>query len=457
MKPASPTRCAIYLRVSLDTTGEQLAVSRQREDCRRIATERGWTISAEYVDNSISASDKRKDRPAYDRMVTAFADNEFDALVCWDLDRLTRQPRQLEDWIDAATDRGLVLVTANGEADLSTDGGRLFARIKASVARAEIERKSVRQKRAAQQRAETGGVPKGVRLTGYDVDGQVIDHEAEIVRRMFERFHAGDSLRGIVEWLQQTGVPSRNGGPWNPSTVRTILTNPRYAGRVVYLGTQTGHTGSWTPIVDTATFDIVNVKLSDPRRRTQVGTDRKHLGSGLYLCGVCGRPVRSHSGGRYRCPAGGHITRIAASIDDFVLRVLRARLAKADLANMLRPPEDQKAKAIADEIRQLRARLVTFEADYDAGLIDGQRLKSATDKTRTKLVRAESAQIRMMTNAGVAGMLTAPDPVVAFNAAPLGVPRAVLNFFATVTLLPAPRGTKFTPDNDTVLFEPKHP
>jgi hypothetical protein len=41
--------------------------------------------------------------------------------VCWDLDRLTRQPRQLEDWIDAATDNGLKLTTANGEADLATD------------------------------------------------------------------------------------------------------------------------------------------------------------------------------------------------------------------------------------------------------------------------------------------------------------------------------------------------
>ncbi|WP_267888213.1 recombinase family protein [Mycobacterium ostraviense] len=49
----------------------------------------------------------------------------FDALVVWDLDRLTSQPRQLEDWIDAAEGRGLALITTNGEADLTTDGGRM--------------------------------------------------------------------------------------------------------------------------------------------------------------------------------------------------------------------------------------------------------------------------------------------------------------------------------------------
>ena len=52
-------RAAIYLRVSLDSTGEQLAVQRQREDCRKIAADRGWTVVGEYVDNSVSASGKK--------------------------------------------------------------------------------------------------------------------------------------------------------------------------------------------------------------------------------------------------------------------------------------------------------------------------------------------------------------------------------------------------------------
>ena len=449
----SMTNAALYLRISLDITGEHLAVDRQREDCRRIATERGWTIVEEYVDNSVSASKRATKRPAYDRMVTDFTAGHFEALVCWDLDRLTRQPRQLEDWIDAAEERGLLLTTANGEADLSTDGGRLFARIKASVARAEVERKSARQKRAAAQRADRGKPPSGARLTGYTDGGQIVADEALVVRSMFTRFSAGDSLRGITVWLTEQGVQTRFGKPWGPTSVRRILTNPRYAGRAIYCGKTTGKAGQWDAIVDEAAFDAVQARLTDPRRITnRLGTDRKHLGSGIYLCGVCGRPLCSHSGSRYRCRAGGHVTRMGESIDVYVLAHIRARLARADVADLLTVPDTDAAKALTAQIGGLRARLGAIEADYDADLIDGRRFAVATEKVQAELTRAETTRARVAGGEGLASVLTAPDPVAAFDSAPLGVKRAVLAALAVVTLLPAPRSLKFNPE--TVRVEP---
>lgn len=446
------TNAAVYLRVSNDATGERLAVDRQREDCRRIATERGWSITEEYVDNSVSASKPTTRRPAYDRMVNDFKAGQFEALVCWDLDRLTRQPRQLEDWIDAAQERGLLLTTANGEADLSTDGGRLFARIKASVARAEVERKSARQKRAAAQRADRGRPPSGVRLTGYSVAGAVIADEADIVRSIYARFSGGDSLRGITVWLTAHDVETRHGKQWSPSSVRSILTNPRYAGRAIYCGQATGKTGQWEAIVAEATFDGVQARLSDPRRTTnRVGTDRRHLGSGLYLCGVCGGPVRSHSGCRYRCPVGGHITRMGESIDMLVHSVVRARLARADVAGLLAAPDNHGARHLAVKITDLRARLGRIEADYDAELIDGKRYAVASEKVQAELKSAETAQARLSGGEALGSILTALDPVAAYDGSPLGVQRAALAALASVTLLPAQRGHKF--NSDTVRIE----
>lgn len=446
------TAAAVYLRVSLDVTGEHLAVERQREDCRRLASDRGWTIAEEYVDNSISASKKNAKRPAYDRMVTDFADGRFSALVCWDLDRLTRQPRQLEDWIDAAEERGLLLTTANGEADLSTDGGRLFARIKASVARAEVERKSARQKRAAAQRAEHGRSPSGVRLTGYTVGGDVVPVEAALVSGIFARFAAGDSLRGITAWLNNERVRTRGGKPWSPSTVRSILVNPRYAGRAVYCGRATGAAGRWEAIVDDATFDAVQAQLTDPRRITnRVGIDRKHLGSGLYRCGICLGLLRSHSGGRYRCPVGGHITRMGASIDTFVTAVIRARLSRPDATDLLAEPDTEAARHLAAEISNRRARLVRIEADYDADLIDGRRYAIAMEKVRAELTTLETTRSRSVGGSAFAAVLGTADPASAFDQAPLGTRRGILDTLATVTLLPAPRGHKFDPD--TVRIE----
>lgn len=434
-------RCAIYLRQSLDLAGDGLAVTRQREDCRKIAADRGWTIVGEYIDNSISASDRRKHRPGYDQLVTAYENGEFAAVVCWDLDRLTRQPRQLEDWIEAAEERGLLLVTANGEADLSTDGGRLFARMKAAVARAEVERKSARQRRAALQRSEQGKPPLGVRLTGYTPAGDLVPDEAAAIAGMFARFAAGDSLRSIAAWLDTTGVPTRRGGKWNPSSVRTVLTNPRYAGRAVYQGKPTGKRGGWLSIVDDTTFDLVQARLSDPRRRTQQGTDRRHLGAGLYLCGACGERVRSWSGDRYRCPAAC-ITRARDPIDEYVVDVVRARLRRDDIQALVSAEDDGEVAEMVAEVARLRGRLEAIEADYDAGLIDGRRFATATEKVHAELTAAERELSRVSSSGAADGVLRAPDPVRAFDVAPLMIRRGVLDALYVVRLGPAPRGRR---------------
>lgn len=57
--------CAVYLRISLDSTGEGLAVERQRQDCIAIAAKRGWTVHDIYIDNSVSASKSTVRRPQY--------------------------------------------------------------------------------------------------------------------------------------------------------------------------------------------------------------------------------------------------------------------------------------------------------------------------------------------------------------------------------------------------------
>ena len=56
-------RAAIYLRQSKDPDQTGLAVDRQRIDCEKLATERGWTVVRTEVDNDMSASSgRRRDR-----------------------------------------------------------------------------------------------------------------------------------------------------------------------------------------------------------------------------------------------------------------------------------------------------------------------------------------------------------------------------------------------------------
>jgi DNA invertase Pin-like site-specific DNA recombinase len=434
---------AIYARQSLDRSGDLLAVQRQIEDARKLAEHRGWTVTEEYIDNSLSGSDKKVVRPAYNKLIDDYQAGRFDALICADLDRLTRQPVQLEWWIDAAEERGLKIVTTNGEADLSTDGGRLFARIKASVARAETERKGARQQRAALQRAELGKPPTGVRLTGYTAKGEVDEDEAAIVKLVYARFAEGDSIRSLVTWLQTEGIATRTGKPWGPNSVRRMLTNPRYAGRAIYQGKPNGKAGSWTPIVDGATFDLVQARISDPRRKTQIGTDRKHLGGGLYLCAACETPVVSFSKGRYYCRGCG-MSRTGRHIDELVTELVRHRLAMPDLATILTRPVEGKTGELVDELERLRARRKQADEDYDAGHIDGQRYSIATQKIKAQ--QRDTAERLALLHRGP-DFLYGPDPVAAFDAAPLMLKRATIETLMLVKLHPGRPGRRsFDPD-----------
>ena len=445
----TPRRAALYLRMSLDHTGEKLGIERQREQCESICAQHGWQIVGVYEDNSISATDARKYRPGYDNLVQAYAAGQFDALVCYDLDRLTRQPRQLEDWIDAAEGRGLAVVTANGEADLTTDGGRLFARMKLAVARSEVERKSARQKAAAHQRAKLGRPPLGTRLTGYTAKGETVPDEAELVRRIFAMFSAGESLRMIARTLTGEGVPThraRKGlptdGQWNPTSITTILTNPRYAGRAIYQGeVMTETVGNWEPLVGGDVFDLVQARLSDPRRKTnRVGTDRKHLGSGLYVCADCGQPCTSFSNGRYRCKQA-HVNRSMPQVDSFVRDIIAERLRQPDVADLLTPATED-LTPLLEESERLRTRLAAVESDYDAGLIDGHRFASAKEFIHAELAGVQQKMAVADRGTALGEVLGSEDPAAEFLAAGIMRQRVVIGALATVRLHRGKRGSR---------------
>ena len=446
---ADAVRVAIYNRISQDRTGERAAVTRQLEDARALAAARGWaTVEPPYVDNSISAYKRTTRRPGYERMAADYRAGKFEAIITYDLDRLTRQPRQLEDWIDEAESRGLKLVTTNGEADLSTDAGRLFARIKVAVGRSEMERKGARQARAIRQRVENGKVLAGVRLTGYDDKGNVIEAEADLVRDLFQRFAAGETLHGLARSLEDAGVPTRRGGKWAASTLLTLLRNPRYAGRAVYKGKPTGHPGDWEPIVEAALFNAVQAKLQDPRRKTnREGTARKWLGSGLYRCGVCGGRVRTN-GPQYWCPAGGHVARLMQPIDELVTAVVQARLARPDVVRAFAVRDDAAAAELNSRADALTSRLKAIEGDYDSGLIDGRRFKIASERVQAEITSVHAERARLVGNSPVAEMLASNDPVALFNAASLDTRRAVIDALMVVTLRPTQRGARtFNPES----------
>ncbi|WP_353107924.1 recombinase family protein [Gordonia sp. (in: high G+C Gram-positive bacteria)] len=440
------TRAAIYTRISLDAAGHSLGVKRQEEDARAIIAARGWDVAGVWSDNSVTASDSNVRRPGYDSLLNAYDAGLFDALVCWDLDRLTRQPRQLEDWIDRAESRGLAIVTSNGEADLTTDGGRMYARIKAAVARAEIERKSARQKRAEIQRAHSGmWRRKGPRPTGYTQGGDILPGEADVVRRIFREFIAGETVTGIARRLDRDGVPTRGAKAWHPASVRSILVNPLYAARVSLNGeVLDGVEAQWEPLIDGGDFDRASAIINAPERRARsVPVARRYQGSGLYICGECGYRVASRSSRSYQCK--GHVSRLRTVIDEYVNEVIAARLRRPDAADLLADAAPDVAPLIAESTR-IRGRIAAVDEEYMADEIDGRLHRAKVERLRAQLAEVEERIGGTKSTAALSATLADPDPGQAFLDSGLMMRRSIIDALAEVRLFKNVKGKHFEPD-----------
>ncbi len=264
-------------------------MKRQREDAMTLIKAKGWALYKEYEDNSISASRREKKRPRYDEMRADYEAGRFTVIVCYDLDRLTRQPAQLEQWIEASETQGLRIVTLNGEADLATDAGRLFARIKVSVARSEVERMSARRKRANEQTVASGKPAPGRRPFGWEVDGITIrPTEAAVVREAYASVLAGDSLRKLVREWNGRGVESPQKTPWTAFKLGQLLGRDRNYGALLRYGVEQPKS-LIQPIVDRDTHEgamAIIAGRAQPGRKPE-----KHLLSGLATCATCGRKL----------------------------------------------------------------------------------------------------------------------------------------------------------------------
>ncbi len=159
----------IYVRISSDRGGTRAGVRRQLEDCRAWAKSHGATVAEVYEDNDVSAY-RGKPRPGYRRMCEALKAGERDGVIVWHNDRLHRNARELEDFIDLIEATGAAVATVtSGDYDLTTTTGRAMARIGCALARLESEDKSRRIKRQALQAAREGRRSGGgTRAYGYE-------------------------------------------------------------------------------------------------------------------------------------------------------------------------------------------------------------------------------------------------------------------------------------------------
>jgi DNA invertase Pin-like site-specific DNA recombinase len=286
---------AAYVRVSTtEQATEGFSLDEQTRRIEAYAAGQDWMVDRLYMDAGVSGSVAFAARP---QGAEAFARAaEHDRLVVTKLDRLGRSAPDLLSVIEHFTSAGCDVVSVSESLDTSTSHGRLLRTVLAGVAEFEHDRIServaeVERAKAQAGRPHGGPAPYGYRYAGNRGGLTVEPGEAAVVKRIFAAFSSGQSMTAIARSLHQDGIPTRKGRYWRTSTVRGILGNPVYVGRI-------RHKGETFParhqsLVDPDTYDRVMSLLADtPRRARGRPPKGDHLfRGGMLRCAECGEAM----------------------------------------------------------------------------------------------------------------------------------------------------------------------
>lgn len=134
--------------------------------------------------------------------------------------------------------------------------------------------------------------------TGIFVEPQ----QAEVVRQIYQRYLAGESLEGIADFLFRASIPSPQGKErWTRPVINNLLSNPKYIGYIISFDEffmAQGEKGKRSNV------DEYTGKRKDARYSS------KNILSGLLVCAECGANYR-----RITRPSGEVVWRCANRVE----------------------------------------------------------------------------------------------------------------------------------------------
>jgi site-specific DNA recombinase len=323
----STMRVAAYVRVSTSRQVKLQTIEQQLEMVRRHAQEQGWELSEEDTFRDDGYSGTTLGRPALDALRDKARLRELEVVVVPSPDRLARNYVHQMVLIEEFEKNGCRVEFV--ERPMSSEpNDQLLLQIRGAVAEYERTLLAERMRRGRLAKYKAGlllpwtHVPYGLRVDPdrpRDPAGVSLDEaKAAVVTEIFAAYlEPGMSLFGVSRHLREMGVPAPRGGKaWSTATLRGILTNPVYAGRV-YAGRARyrparirrsathpiGHPHDsavplppeeWIPVaqvpavVSQQQFDLVREKLSKNRSFARRNNKtNEHLLRALVSCGEC--------------------------------------------------------------------------------------------------------------------------------------------------------------------------
>ena len=374
---------AAYIRVSTDDQVEYSPAS-QLEKIRDYAKRNGYILPDEYVymDEGISGRHTAK-RAAFNRMIGTAKQKPkpFDAILLWKFSRFARNREDSIVYKSMLRKQCGIDVISISE-NIGDD--KMSVLIEALI-EAMDEYYSINLSEEV-KRGMTEKVSRGEAVTipsfGYQIrDGKYIPDPdtAPIIRRIFTDFANGKGMIVIARELNDLGLRTRRGNLFENRTIRYILRNPVYIGKIRWTPTgkadyRSGSSdtmiieGTHEPLIDTALWHQAQDKLGmTSRTKYMRSSDPKEpfMLQGLVRCSACGATLcQAVSHTSLQCYAYAHgkcKTSHSISIrkiNDMIISALESAAVTGDFKLTARPKAesdtaDSTAALIAKEQRKL--------------------------------------------------------------------------------------------------------
>ena len=231
-------RAAIYIRVSTQHQVGRVSLPVQREELSNYA-KYALDIPSFEIFEDAGYSAKNTDRPAYQQMMSRVRAGEFSHILVWKIDRISRNLLDFASMYKELKDLGVVFVSKNEQFDTSSAMGE--AMLKIILVFAELERNMTSERVSAVMvsRANSGKWNGGKIPYGYNYDRDtkeftINEEEAAVIRSIYDLYTTHRSLLKVAKSLNDRGIMTRKGKPWNPTTISKMLSNPFYVGTYRY-------------------------------------------------------------------------------------------------------------------------------------------------------------------------------------------------------------------------------
>lgn len=226
-----------YARVSTESEEQEDSYERQKAHFEeRIKSHPEWNYVEGYADWGVTGT-KAEARKNFMRMIEDCRAGKINKILCKSISRFGRNTLDTLKYIRELRELGISVEFETQAVDTMTPGGDLLITILAAMAEQESRTMSTNIKWAYEKRFKEGKVIINYTSSlGYMKVGdsyEIVESEAEIVRRIFREYLSGASLRQIAEGLNSEDITTKKGNKWVPSSIEGVLQNERYTGDAI--------------------------------------------------------------------------------------------------------------------------------------------------------------------------------------------------------------------------------